>query len=192
MVVEVIAVYLLVDGGGAVGGGEAGQRAVGVDGGELLLGGSVRGAIVEAAARQHAAAGDHGAELVGARAEAGAVGGPGGAGQSSVLEVDRLVEDGGLGAGALRVDDRVYLGVGAAEDVDVPRRGDELVVGARVRQIDERGPGAQCPIGVDRRRVHLGHRSPGRVVSAGDVDVAVKDDRAVRVERLCQRRGGVG
>src|SRR5713226_9530304 len=63
VVVEVVAARRLGDGVGAGDGGEAGQRAVGVDGGELLLGGSVRGAVVEAAARQHAASGDHGAEL---------------------------------------------------------------------------------------------------------------------------------
>src|SRR6266851_6958009 len=115
LVVEVVASHGLGDGVGAGHGGEVGQRAVGVDGGELLLGGSVRGAVVEAAARQHAAAGDRGAELLAALAQAGGVGGPSGAGQGPVFEVDCLIEDGRLDAGALRVGDRVDLGVGAAE-----------------------------------------------------------------------------
>ena len=94
-----------------------------------------------------------------------------------------------MGAGALHVGDRVDRDVGAAEDVEVARHGDELVVGALVGQIGESGPGAQRPIGVDRRGVHLGHRGPGRVVAAGHIDVAVEDDRAVREQRLRQRRG---
>ena len=75
LVVEVVAARRFGDGVGAGDGGEAGQRAVGVDGGELLLGGAARGAVVEAAARQDAAAGDRGAELLATLAQAGCVGG---------------------------------------------------------------------------------------------------------------------